>query len=235
MTSSIVPFELVVFDMAGTTVHDGDAVHRCLGAALATVAGCETSRDAVNAVMGIQKPVAIRDLLRRYGRPGEAADGDLVGRVHDDFARRMLSHYRTDPSVREIDGASDVFRSLRAAGVRVGLDTGFDRTIAGAILERLGWTGGGLVDATVTADEVPAGRPAPHMIFRLMELTGVQRVAGVVKVGDTPSDLHEGHNAGCGRVVGVTGGSHTADELRSHPHTHLIGTVRDLLTKLAER
>jgi phosphonatase-like hydrolase len=226
MTTSQIPFDLVVFDMAGTTVHDDDAVHRSLGGALSSVAQCEVSRDAVNVVMGLQKPVAIRELLRQRG--GAVPDEALVTAVHDEFVRRMVNFYRTDPAVREIEGASDVFRSLRSAGVRVGIDTGFDRGIASVIHDRLGWIRDGLVDATVTADEVVAGRPAPFMVFRLMELTGVQRTSRVVKVGDTPSDLHEGDNAGCGMVVGVTGGSHTADQLRPHPHTHLIHTVREL-------
>jgi len=47
-------------------------------------------------------------------------------------------------------------------------------------------------------------------------------------VGDTPSDLEEGVSAGCGMVVGVTGGSHTADQLRPHPHTHLISSITEL-------
>ncbi len=219
-------FDLVVFDMAGTTVHDGDAVHHCLMAALQAVAGHAASREAVNAVMGIAKPAAIRELLSQ--RTGPGPDQATVNRVHADFVRRMLAYYRTDPAVREVDGASDVFRALRAAGIKVALDTGFDRPIAQVIIDRLGWERDGLIDASATADEVPEGRPAPHMIARLMRLTGVADPARVVKVGDTPSDLHEGTNARCGRVVGVTGGSHTADELRPHPHTHLIGTVREL-------
>src|SRR5262249_58578109 len=50
--------ELVVFDMAGTTVHDGDAVGSCFRAALAT-AGVAAPADAVKAVMGLPKPQAV--------------------------------------------------------------------------------------------------------------------------------------------------------------------------------
>jgi 2-aminoethylphosphonate-pyruvate transaminase len=219
-------FDLVVFDMAGTTVNDGDAVHHSLQGALLSIAGCNVSRDAVNAVMGIQKPVAIRSLLR--DSTGSAPDESLVDRVHDDFVNRMLTYYRTDPTIREIDGVTNLFKYLKSQGIRVGIDTGFNRPIAQAIIDRLGWERAGLIDASATADEVVAGRPAPFMIYRLMELTGVHDAGRVIKVGDTPSDLNEGTNARCGMVVGVTEGSHTADELRPHPHHHLIPTVRDL-------
>src|SRR5262249_32592427 len=57
-----VAFELVVFDMAGTTVYDGDAVHQCLADALFNVARLRVSRDQVNSVMGIPKPLAIASL-----------------------------------------------------------------------------------------------------------------------------------------------------------------------------
>ncbi len=219
-------FDLVVFDMAGTTVNDGDAVNLSLRGALKAVAKCVVTRDAVNAVMGIQKPVAIRTLLRQ--NTGSEPSPSLVDQIHDDFVDRMLAFYRSDPAVREIDGVTKLFGYLKSKNIRVGIDTGFNRPIAQAIIDRLGWERDGLIDASVTADEVVAGRPAPFMVYRLMELTGVHDVSRVIKVGDTPSDLHEGTNARCGMVVGVTEGSHTADELRPHPHSHLIPTVRDL-------
>ena len=58
--------DLVVLDMAGTTVQDDDAVNRCLCAALAC-AGLVVTRDEVNEVMGMPKPVAIGLLLERGG------------------------------------------------------------------------------------------------------------------------------------------------------------------------
>lgn len=216
--------ELVVFDMAGTTINDDDGVNRCVRAALAQV-GVSPTRDAVNLVMGIPKPVAIERLLERYDRL------DLVPQVeaiHADFVRRMIAFYQTDPSVVEIAGSSDVFRRLRAAGIKVALDTGFSREIVDVVLKRLGWSSGGLVDATVTSDEVERGRPHPDLVFKAMRDLGVGDAKRVAKVGDTPSDLQEGSAAGCGLVIGVTGGSHTAEQLEAFPHTHLIASVAQL-------
>jgi len=225
-----VTVDLVVFDMAGTTVHDGDAVHACLQAALGA-SGIRVDREAINAVMGLPKPVAIRRLVEADAPGGEASDR-LVEALHDDFVRRMLGHYRSDPSVREVDGALQVFRELRAGGIKVALDTGFDRQIVDVILKRLGW-GEGVVDVTVASDEVARGRPHPDLVWRAMLLTGVSDARRVAKVGDTPADLQEGQAAGCGLVVGVTEGSHTEDELRPWPHTHLVPNVGSLPALLA--
>jgi phosphonatase-like hydrolase len=221
--------DLVVFDMAGTTVNDrmadgSEAVNGCLRAAIAA-AGVAVTQAAVNEVMGYPKPDAIQRLLTAYGR------ADLLGRVgaiHTDFVERMLTFYRTDPLVRPIAGAAETFATLRAAGVKVALDTGFSRPIAAAILDRLGWVEGATVDATITSDEVARGRPHPDMIRALMQRLNLTDPARVAKVGDTPSDLLEGTAAECGWVVGVTGGSHSESQLVGHPHTHLIHTVADL-------
>lgn len=216
--------ELVVFDMAGTTVHDEDSVARCLQQALAAV-DLEVGLAAVNAVMGLPKPEALHRLADGAGRR------DLLPRVdelHEDFRARMIAFYRTDASVYEIPGASATFERLREAGVRVALDTGFDRQIADVVLGRMDWEAKGLVDAHVTSDEVAHGRPHPDMIRALMQRLGVEDPARVAKVGDTPVDLDEGTNAGCGWVIGVTEGSHNREELVGSPHTHLIANVSEL-------
>ena len=226
-------FDLVVFDIAGTTVYDGDAVATCLREALRHVAGVSFGRDDVNAYMGVAKPVAIGELL--HGRLGAVPDAQRVDQVHRDFMDRMLDHYRSNPQVREAGGASAVFVALRSRGIKVALDTGFGRTITDAVLGRLGWTVPAVLDATVTSDDVAHGRPAPDMVHRAMALTGVSDATRVVKVGDTPADLHEGTNARCGMVIGITSGSHTADELRPHPHTALVESVREVPPLVLER
>jgi phosphonatase-like hydrolase len=216
--------DLVVFDMAGTTVNDDDGVNRAVRDTLAA-AGVEVSRAAVNEVMGIPKPLALTHLIEHSTRP------DLVGRlesIHADFVRRMIHFYQTDPSVHEIAGAGDTFDRLKTAGIKVALDTGFSRAIVDVILSRLGWNQQDRVDATVASDEVQRGRPHPDMIEKAMHDLGVRDATRVAKVGDTPSDLQEGMSAGCGMVVGVTVGSHTAEQLGCAPHTHLIGSVVEL-------
>lgn len=226
MADLYAPTELVVFDMAGTTVYDDDFVHRALQEALRH-AGVDATRDAINDVMGRPKPMAIRSFLEAEHEAPDALD-DAVDAAHDDFIERINAFYATDSAVREVEGVSALFAQLQDAGIKVGLDTGFSRSTADVIIDRLGWDEAGLLDATVTSDEVEHGRPAPDMIHHLMEVTGVEAADRVVKLGDAPSDLKEGDRAGCRLVIGVTKGSHTRDQLAPHPHTHLIDTVADL-------
>lgn len=222
--------ELVVFDIAGTTVDDGGAVNRCLGDALAAD-GVAVGPAEIDAVMGIFKPVAIRMLLEGAGIP-DVSEG-RVDRIHSDFVVRMNAHYASDPSVRAMPGAPEAFRALRQAGIKVALDTGFGRDIVRVLLDRLGWERDGLIDASITSDEVAQGRPHPDMIRELMGRLGVEDPRRVAKVGDTPVDLQEGSGAGCGLVVGYTGGTHTREQLRPYPHTHLIDDLGELAGLIA--
>lgn len=48
---------------------------------------------------------------------------------------------------------------------------------------------GYVVDNLVTPDDVPAGRPAPYMIYKNMIDLAIPSVDNVVKVGDTIADI----------------------------------------------
>jgi phosphonatase-like hydrolase len=218
--------ELVVFDMAGTTVRDPGAVNACFHAAL-TSAGVQVAPEAIDAVMGLAKPEAFRRLIETSCDAVRMRD--RVNELHQDFIARMRHYYATDPDVAEMPSASMTFAALQRARVKVALNTGFSRDIVQVLLDRLGWNGAGSpVDAVVTSDEVPRGRPHPDMILHLMTRLGVRDAARVAKVGDTPADLEEGTNAGCSVVVGVTNGTHRRTQLEKYPHTHLIDTLAEL-------
>src|SRR5262249_29494153 len=63
----------------------------------------------------------------------------------------------------------------------------------------------------------PRGRPYPDMIRHLMDRLSIQDARKAAKTGDTRADLEEGANAGCGLVIGVTGGSPTREQLQALP------------------
>jgi phosphonoacetaldehyde hydrolase len=77
-------------------------------------------------------------------------------------------------------------------------------------------------DHCVCAEEVSAGRPAPWMIFRIMEALGVYPPSAVMKVGDTVPDVGEGLAAGAWSVGIVRSSSEvgcTAREWDALPQT----------------
>jgi phosphonatase-like hydrolase len=215
---------MIVFDLAGTTVRDPGGVRDCFQAAL-QAAGLTVAPAIIDSIMGLPKPVAIQRMIRTSAR----RDLDShVEEIHDDFVNRMIRYYREDPEVSEIPGASELFSRLQAAQVIVTVNTGFSRDIAEVIFTRLGWLQSGVIDASICSDEVPRGRPFPDMIRALMSQFGISNPKQVAKIGDTPADLEEGANAGCGWIIGVSTGTHTREQLSRYPHTHLILSVAEL-------
>lgn len=222
--------KLAIFDLAGTTVSDNMDVHRVLMNAMRK-AGTEISLDEANEVMGIPKPVAIGMLLQR--KTGEAViSKDRIDKIHHDFVNGMVEFYQTSPTVHEKEGVSQTFNELKRGGVKVFVDTGFDRQIVDVILQRMGWQERGLIDGSVCSDEVAFGRPFPDLVYRAMELASVDDSSMVAKIGDTVSDLVEGSNAGCRFVIGVTSGAHSAEKLREEYHTHLVERLEEVLPVL---
>ncbi|PSL50191.1 phosphonatase-like hydrolase [Chitinophaga niastensis] len=221
---------LAVFDIAGTTLHDESNVALVLQQTI-QLAGVAVTLEEVNEVMGYAKPYAIRYLLQQK-KDSRYSEDAFIQELHTRFVADMKAHYANHPTVREKEGVSAVFAALKAKGIKVALDTGFDRAITNVIVERVGWQQKGLIDAVVTSDEVPHGRPYPYMIYRIMEELEIRSIQSVAKIGDTTSDLEEGTNAGCRYVIGVTTGAYSREDLEKGPHTHLVASLDELLSIL---
>jgi phosphonatase-like hydrolase len=213
------PIELMVLDMAGTTVEEHGAVYEALAEAV-VAAGGNPSRGDIHRWMGAGKREAITHLL------GPATEPAGIDAAFADFRARLGKSYRDRPPTA-LPGVPEALARIRAAGTKVALTTGFDREVTTSLLTLLGWDER-VIDASICVDDVPAGRPAPYMIFRAMEATGVHDVSRVLVAGDTTRDLQAGVNAGAGYVVGVLTGGLDATALGAERHTHLLPGVADL-------
>lgn len=212
--------ELAALDIAGTTVDEGGAVYRVL-ADVATAHGADPTDADIRAWMGADKREAIATLL------GVAAGHPTVAAAHRAFVTELAAAYRATPPV-PFPGVEEALATLRAAGIKVALTTGFDRQVTDPLLAAVGWRVPKVLDAVVCSDEVAAGRPEPFLIRWAMELTGVADPGRVLAAGDTVLDVRAGRAAGAGIVVGVLTGAQTADELAAAGPTRLVGGVADL-------
>jgi phosphoglycolate phosphatase len=216
--------KLVACDMAGTTIDEHGDVYVALARCVEET-GVTTTPEAVQEWMGADKVEAITALIQAGGG---SASAEVVAAAFSRFKELLVEFYDANPPVA-LEGVEDAFRELRSQGIKVALTTGFSRDVAESLLERLGWSVGDdkLLDAVVCSDDVAAGRPAPHMIHRAMELTGVQDVRAVIAAGDTVNDLAAANNAGV-TAVGVLTGKLGRDDLAAHPHHHILDGVKDV-------
>ncbi len=193
-------YTLAIFDMAGTTINDRDEVYRVLREATERE-GATYSDAQFQEWMGTEKKWAIRNLL---DIGGVNVTEELVEQAWTWFREELRRTYSEQPPVA-IEGVEQALADLRARGIKVGLTTGFSREIADIILESMGWGVGVNLDASVTADQVGRGRPAPDMILRVMEMTGVEDTSQVISVGDTAADIRSAQAAGVTSVGVLTG------------------------------
>lgn len=218
--------ELVIFDMAGTTVKDDRYVDAVLSEVLFEH-NTQLKQKDLDHIMGWPKPMAIKYLLEAGYTGSRSINDTFIDELHNLFVHKMIAFYEESELVQEIEGATDTFMEIKLHGAKVAFDTGFSRSIADVIINRLGWNDG-LLDATITSDEVINGRPEPDMIFKLMSHLGVNDPKNVVKVGDTQSDILQGQKANCGKVIGVASGTYTKTELLTYNPDTVLNSIIEL-------
>ena len=218
--------QLVVFDIAGTTVSDkGDIAVAFVDAF--NKHGYDVAAAEVNTVMGFRKKDAIKTLLQKF-YPNQEDPDEAIEKIHDAFLQNIISFYKNDPDLQSLPYAEETFGSLRQKGIKVALNTGFTREITDVITSRLKWNKSDLIDHIISSDEVPQGRPHPFMIRSIMNVLGVEEGNRVAKVGDTQVDVQEGRNAGCGLVVSVTTGAYTREQLEKYDPDYIIDSLKEL-------
>jgi len=214
--------ELVIFDFAGTMLRDDGAVLAAYRQALGAH-GIDFTEEELAARRGAAKRAVFQELA---GRPARTSLTDeLADRGLADFEAALGREY-TSGEVVSIEGAESSARWLIERGVKIALSSGFDRRLVDLLVGRLGWED--RFDCVLAAEDAPAGRPAPYLVFRAMMELGVCDVARVAVVGDTPLDVAAGANAGAGWVIGVLSGAHGVETLGATRHSHLLPSVADL-------
>ncbi len=192
--------KLVVFDWAGTTIDFGCMAPSGAFVAAFAEAGVPVTIGEARGPMGLHKKDHLRAMLRvpeingrwrtRHHREWTEADVENLYRVVTPMQVAAANRHSA-----LIPGVVACVAELRKRGIKVAASTGYFREAA-EVVYAAAREQGYVPDFTICADDVPAGRPAPWMIFRAMEATGVYPPAAVVKVGDTVIDIEDGHNAG---------------------------------------
>ena len=205
--------------------------------------GVEISMLEARGPMGLRKDLHIKKLTedpiiaqRWKSIKGAAPNQDDVDAMFKDFVPAQLGCLRKYTTL--LPGVKDVCNRLQAQGIKIGASTGFTRPMVDVLLEDC--IAQGLTpDATVAGDEVLHGaRPAPHMVYKNLDLLGIDTIQSVVKVDDTASGVGEAVNAGCWGVGVVRYSNYMnintleeADQLSEAEIARRMEHTRDILLK----
>lgn len=214
--------KLLVCDMAGTVVDEGGIVYKSLMKAMNKFE-LNVKEDEMHPWHGAKKSEVISHFVTSRGRHNE-----IVPVIEEEFLEIIETSYFGENACISLIHPTllEYLAKLRANGIKVGLNTGYPRRIQDGLLDNLKLRQ--QVDAYVSSQDVPFGRPSPFMVFRLMEKTNVQDVRKVAKVGDSINDMLEGRNSGCGLVIGVESGVDSKQDLLDAGADFVVGNVTDV-------
>lgn len=233
--------QAVILDWAGTTQDHGVFAPTVVFVDVFRAWGVEISIDEARAPMGLFKLDHLRAITRMpaVARRWREAKGRDV--TEDDVQEMFvaLQPLQIEAMARYatlIPGTVETVDELRRRGYGIGTTTGYMRAAADVALreaERQGY----VPDVTVCADEVPAGRPEPWMVFENMRQLRAFPPAAVVKIGDTKIDIDEGLNAGTWTIgLAATGNyvGRSSEDLEAMPaerRSELIAAADELLRR----
>lgn len=192
--------QAVILDWAGTTMDYG-----CLAPAVVFIdvferRGVPITVEEAREPMGAHKKVHIRQIAqqtavaRRWKEVhGKPCTEDDIEAMYQDFIPRQLACLTKYSDL--IPGTLEAVAAFRERGLKIGTTTGYTAEIMKLVIpeaKRLGYE----PDDTVCATDVPAGRPEPWMCLVSAQKMRVFPMEGIVKIGDTLTDIAEGLNAG---------------------------------------
>lgn len=217
--------ELVVFDMAGTTIDEDNVVYKTVQKAINEEGYNVTLKEVLKYGAGKEKHQAITDVLKECTQLTNI--GLVANIIFSKFKVALEKAYDT-LEIKTFEGTEQLFKDLRSSQIKVVLNTGYDSKIANLLLEKLGWIVGETIDGLVTADDVENGRPEGDMILLAMKKTGITDSKKVIKVGDTAIDIEEGKNANCGMTVGVLTGAQNRAQIQEANPSYVLESLNEL-------
>ncbi|MDI9899964.1 phosphonatase-like hydrolase [Rhodococcus sp. IEGM 1409] len=215
------PITLAVLDMAGTTVADDGLVLRAFAAA-AEAGGlpaegpeADAARQYVLDTMGQSKIVVFRAIF------GDEDRAQAANAAFETTYDSLIDEGLAEP----IPGAEKAITTLREAGIKVALTTGFSRSTQDKLLVTLGWET--LADLTLSPAEAGRGRPFPDLILTALLKLSIDDVHQIAVLGDTSNDVLSGIRSGASIVAGTLTGAHDEQQLREAGATHIVPSVTE--------
>jgi phosphonoacetaldehyde hydrolase len=205
MTDRADRIQAIMFDWAGTVVDHGSRAPTQVFIELFKRNGIEITEAEARGPMGKAKREHISDIFRLprvsalwnglQGRDPSEADIDGLYMSFLPLQKDTLAEH-----CDVIQGVPEVVAEARRRGYKIGSSTGYTRMLMETVAP-LAAAGGFAPDTILCADDVPAGRPAPWLIFQACERMDAYPMSSIVVVDDTTVGIEAGLNAGCWTVA----------------------------------
>lgn len=182
-----------IFDMDGTLV-DNSAVHVRAFEIFCERYGVDGWREKLAQAFGMGND----DILRRI-MPAEIIRDKGLAALADEKEAIYREIYA--PTIRPVEGLTDLLGRLRAAGIRCAVGSSGCRTNIDFVLEKCGIED--CFDAIVSGDRVTHCKPDPEIYLTAAAALGLQPAECVI-FEDAKAGIEAARRAGAGRIVTLT-------------------------------
>lgn len=194
------PIRGVILDWAGTTIDFGSLAPTWVFMEIFRQRGVEITSAEARGPMGRGKldhiaTIAAMSRVRNawLEHHGQAPSQDDIQAMYTEFLPLQTQMLAKKSDM--IPGVVEAIKKLRGRGLKIGSSTGYTLELM-RVVSKLAAEQGYAPDATVCADEVPAGRPAPWMNFLCAQRLGIYPMSSMVVVDDTAVGIEAAKNAG---------------------------------------
>jgi phosphoglycolate phosphatase len=212
---------LIIFDVDGTLVDSQNFIVEAQKRAFLSLGMQSATRERALSIVGLSLDEAFTQLM-----DGDASKAPALSNAY----RQAWQVMRHEPGYEDAlyEGAKQAVEHLaRQPDTMLGIATG--KSVRGVqhLFDQCGWHD--LFVTVQTSDHNPS-KPAPDMILRALEETGVDPAATVM-IGDTSFDMAMARSAGV-NAIGVSWGYHPHEDLRAAGAKIIVDSFADLLHQL---
>ena len=213
---------LLISDMAGTTIQEKGIVYNSLFNTIKMIKP-NLTKSEIAKFTGHNKVEVINHFVNEQK---VESPNVVIRNLNSEFNCFLKKEYMNNSSVQLISpNLPDYFNMLRYNGIKIALNTGYNKDIQQLLIDKLDMTN--FVDDYISSEEVVKGRPEPYMINELMKRNNISNINEVIKVGDTVADIREGKNAGCD-TVGVLSGSDSLSILTKENPNFIVNNITSI-------
>ncbi len=209
--------KLIILDFDGTLADTQPLILRSLQGTIAELRLPSRTDAECASIIGLPLKECFVKLLD--------ADDTLAERCCEVY-RRLFDEYNHPGTVTLFPHVEETLHELHRRGIQLAICSSRARATLDHFVLSFGFEQ--LVQAVVSAEDVPHGKPYPDPALRVLELTGCKAEEALM-VGDASYDILMGRAAGC-HTCGVTYGNQTAAQLRDAGADYLIDNFQELLT-----
>lgn len=214
-------FDLVIFDLIGTTVrdsvHGGESVVVDSFLKAFSDYGYNVGQEKIVSERGKSKKEAVAHILLSNNLP--LHHNEKIYQQFIDSLKKSIKGFS------EMEGASELFEWLKKRGIKIAVGSGLPMDVIKEVFAQMNWRYSDF-DYIGSSEELGKGRPDPVMIFDAMDKLSIKDKRDVLKVGDTVADIGEGKNAGVATCVLL--GTQKKINLAEYEPDYIVGALSEL-------